>query len=132
MSAESQPDEELSSASSSQQASSGPSPEWIQGDEYRILLESFAQAIWETDAAGKVVVDSPSWRAFTGQTLAQWLDKGWVGAVHPDEQALALTQWQEAVSQRLSVNVEFRLHRHDAGWSWTNVRATPIFNPDQS
>lgn len=35
---------------------------------HRLLIESWAQAVWETDAAGVVVADSPSWRAYTGQT----------------------------------------------------------------
>src|SRR5580693_3856426 len=32
----------------------------------RGLIEAYAQATWETDANGVVVVDSPSWRAQTG------------------------------------------------------------------
>ena len=34
----------------------------------RLFSESWAQAVWETDADGVVVADSPSWRAYTGQT----------------------------------------------------------------
>ena len=30
---------------------------------HRLLIESWVQAIWETDAEGLVVADSPSWRA---------------------------------------------------------------------
>ena len=95
-------------------------------DDYKTLLESFAQATWETDAQGLVVADSPSWRAYTGQTREQWLGEGWVTAIHPDDRPYALHQWQQAVAQQRPVNAEFRLRSPDGGWRWTNVRAAAI------
>ncbi|PQA59716.1 PAS domain S-box protein [Siphonobacter curvatus] len=100
----------------------------VQTNEYQILLESFAQAFWETNAEGLVVVDSPSWRAYTGKSLGE----GWVKAVHPDDQEYALAQWQEAAKRLWPVNAEFRLQRPGGGWRWTNVRAIPILNADGS
>ncbi|OZI08337.1 hypothetical protein BWI93_09780, partial [Siphonobacter sp. BAB-5385] len=101
-------------------------------EEYQMLLESFAQAFWETDAQGLVVTDSPSWRAYTGQSVEAWLDQGWTAVVHPDDQVYALSQWQEAARQLQPVNAEFRLQRPGGGWRWTNVRAVPILNADGS
>ena len=34
-----------------------------------LLVGTWAQAVWESDAAGVVTLDSPSWRAYTGQSL---------------------------------------------------------------
>jgi PAS domain-containing protein len=61
----------------------------------RLLIESWAQAVWETDGEGVVVTDSPSWRAYTGQTLGEWLGFGWLNAVHPDDRAFAAWQWRK-------------------------------------
>lgn len=99
-------------------------------EDYQILIESFAQAFWETDARGRIVSDSPSWRTYTGQSLEEWLGEGWITAVHPDDQTYALQQWQEALAKNRPVNAEFRLKRPDGGWRWTNVRATRIYNAD--
>ncbi|MGV3558777.1 PAS domain-containing protein [Larkinella arboricola] len=101
-------------------------------DDYQTLLESFAQAFWETDAQGHVVTDSPSWRAYTGQSLEQWLGQGWLSAVHPQDRATAQRQWQHSVQQRSPYNAEYRMQRPDGGWRWTNVRASPMLNPDGS
>ena len=92
----------------------------------RLLTESWAQASWETDAGGVVVADSPSWRAYTGQTLHEWLGYGWLDAIHPDDRAYAERQWREAVAARMVVNAEFRLRAPDGGWRWTNVRAAAV------
>jgi PAS domain S-box-containing protein len=118
-------------------AQNGPS-EWLfgAGDKgesdarYRLLVESLAQAVWETDADGVVVADSPSWRAYTGQTLDEWLGYGWLNAIHPDDRAYAERQWREAMAARRAVDAEYRLRAPDGGWRWTNVRAAPVFDAD--
>ncbi|WP_443192928.1 PAS domain S-box protein [Methylobacterium sp. NMS14P] len=95
---------------------------------HRLLIESWAQAVWETDGSGVVIADCPSWRAYTGQTLEEWLGYGWLDAIHPDDRAYAERQWREAVAVRGLVNAEFRLRAPDGGWRWTNVRAAPVLD----
>ena len=97
-------------------------------ERHRLLIGSWAQAVWETDADGVVVADSPSWRAYTGQTPEEWLGYGWLNAIHPDDRAYAERQWREAVQVRGLVNAEFRLRAPDGGWRWTNVRAAPVLD----
>ncbi|HSN72792.1 MAG TPA: PAS domain-containing protein, partial [Steroidobacteraceae bacterium] len=101
-------------------------------ERFRVLVETTAQAIWETDASGSVVADSPSWRAYTGQTFEEWVGHGWVAAVHPDDRQYAERQWREAVKAGKVVDAEFRLRAPDASWRWTNVRAAPIHGEDGS
>ncbi len=95
---------------------------------HRYLIGSWALAVWETDADGVVVADSPSWRRYTGQTLDEWLGYGWLDAIHPDDRAYAERRWREAVAVRGPVDAEFRLRSPDGGWRWTNVRATPLLD----
>ncbi|MFD2245035.1 PAS domain-containing sensor histidine kinase [Pontibacter ruber] len=98
-------------------------------ERFRNLVESYAQAIWETSATGEVIVDSPSWRAYTGQTIEEWLGYGWVNAIHPDDQAYAGRQWRKAVAAKSLVDAWFRMqHAASGGYRWTNVRATPILD----
>ncbi|MEH3121351.1 MAG: PAS domain S-box protein [Sphingomonas phyllosphaerae] len=97
---------------------------------HRLLIGSWAQAVWETDRDGVVVADSPSWRAFTGQTLEEWLGYGWLDAIHPDDRAYAERQWRDAIAARGLVDAEFRLRAPDGGWRWTNVRAAPVLDAD--
>ncbi|MBM6592951.1 PAS domain-containing protein [Microvirga pudoricolor] len=94
----------------------------------RLLIDSWAQAVWETDGSGVVIADSPSWRAYTGQTLEEWLGYGWLNAIHPDDRAYAEHQWREAVAARGKVDAEFRLRSPGGGWRWTNVRAAPVLD----
>lgn len=101
-------------------------------ERFRRLVETYAQAVWETNVAGEVVEDSPSWRAYTGQTLEEWVGYGWVNAVHPDDREYVERQWREAVAAKRNVNAEFRLNHAPSGYRWTNVRATPLYSEDGS
>ena len=98
-------------------------------ERFRSLVQGFAQAVWETDADGLVVADSPSWRAYTGQTIEEWIGDGWLNAVHPDDREYVRRQWQEALQTKRVANAEFRLNSAAGNdWRWTNVRAAPIFD----
>jgi PAS domain S-box-containing protein len=99
-------------------------------ERFRSLVESWAQAVWETDAEGRVITDSPSWRAYTGQSLEEWLGTGWADAIHPDDRAAVERVWHEAVRERRPLNIEHRLRRAGGGWRWTNVHAAPLFATD--
>ena len=101
-------------------------------ERFRSMVESYAQAVWETDAAGAVVSDSPSWHAYTGQTFEERIGDGWVNAIHPDDRAYAERQWRAAVATGRDLNAEFRLKHVQGGWRWTNARATPIRAADGS
>ncbi|MFL6673391.1 MAG: PAS domain S-box protein [Massilia sp.] len=101
-------------------------------ERFRALVEGFAQAVWELDASGRLVTDSPSWRAHTGQTFAQSMGCGWVDAIHPEDHAEALGGWQRALAERHAVNAEYRVRTADGHWRWTNLRAAPLFGQDGS
>lgn len=95
-------------------------------ERFRVLVEAASQAVWEANAEGVVVKDSPSWRAYTGQTPEEWLGYGWVNALHPDDRGYVKEVWQKAVAAGRNVNAELRIRGPDGGWRWTNVRAAPL------
>ncbi|MFN7914815.1 MAG: PAS domain S-box protein [Vicinamibacterales bacterium] len=96
----------------------------------RALVSTFASATWETGTDGVVVVDSPSWRAYTGQTYEEWISDGGLAAIHPDDRAYAERQWRESVETGRPVNAVLRVRWAAGGWRWTNVRAVLITAPD--
>lgn len=95
-------------------------------ERFRSLVESYAQAVWETDPSGGVVDDSPTWRAYTGQTLEEWIGVGWLNAIHPEDRPTAERAWRDAIVAKQNVNLEFRLKATPEHYRWTNLRATPL------
>jgi len=79
-----------------------------------------------------VVDDSPSWRAFTGQTYEQWRDSGWLDVFHPEDRDRSAALWKHAVATKTPVETEYRIRRKDGEWRWTAARAIPLFNDDDT
>ncbi|MBE9007817.1 PAS domain S-box protein [Fortiea sp. LEGE XX443] len=99
---------------------------------FRTLIEATAQIIWDTKAEGEFVTEQPQWSAFTGQSFEQFKGSGWLDAVHPEDQAHTVNVWLNAFSNQILYEVEYRLRRYDGEYRYMNVRAVPVFNPDNS
>ena len=98
-----------------------------QEERFRRLVDASAQIVWTTDAEGRVVQDSPSWRAFTGQSVEEWKGQGWTNALHPEDRDETLETWQSCVESETPVNTEYRVyHAESDTWRWTRVRAVPL------
>jgi PAS domain S-box-containing protein len=95
---------------------------------FEALAAATAQTVWFTDAAGVVTVDSPSWRAFTGQSWPEYSGYGWLEVVHEDDRPRARAAWLEAVAARTSYEVEYRARRHDGVYRWMVARGTPVLD----
>jgi PAS domain S-box-containing protein len=95
---------------------------------YRALVEASAQIVWTTDASGAVVEDSPSWRAFTGQTYEQWKGFGWLDVFHPDDRERVTVLWQRAVSEHTPLEIEYRIRHVSGDWRWMAARAVPVLD----
>lgn len=95
-------------------------------ERYRSLVVATAQIVWTTDRDGIVVDDSPTWRAFTGQTFAQCRGEGWLNAVHPRERTRVHELWRHAVATGTLYETEMRLRNVDSEWRHVSMRGVPV------
>jgi PAS domain S-box-containing protein len=98
----------------------------------RALVQASAQVLWVAEADGTAMQDSPSWRAFTGQTAEARREWGWLQAVHPDDRARVERQWRETVSRRHPLNTELRLRHRQGDYRWTSLCAVSVLHDDGS
>ncbi|GJG86452.1 hypothetical protein tb265_16330 [Gemmatimonadetes bacterium T265] len=103
---------------------------------YRALVEASAAVVWSTNPDGAIVEETPSWGAFTGQTWepgpTSYRAWGWVEAIHPDDRAAALEQWEAARAAQVPYTSEYRLRRRDGAYRVTAVRGVPVFAADDT
>ena len=95
-------------------------------ERFRALVDASSQIVWTTDAQGRTVEDSPSWRAFTGQSYDEWRGWGWAEAIHPDDRERVVGSWRTSVKNESAIDIEFRIHHVGGGWRWMQVRAVPL------
>ena len=99
---------------------------------YRTLVEATAAIVWAMSPEGAIVADQPSWRAFTGQSLAEHLGDGWAEAVHPDDRKRTLEVWAEAVRTRTLYALSHRVRRADGAYRNMSARGTPVLGDDDT
>ncbi len=97
---------------------------------YRALVTAAAQVNWVTNAEGQNIEDSPTWRAFTGQTFEEWRGWGWLDAIHPDDRKQAAEVWSQAVANKATYLNEYRVRRPDGSFRWMVARGVPVLGAD--
>jgi PAS domain S-box-containing protein len=65
------------------------------------------------------------WRDYTGLTLNEAKDHGWVSAVHPEDLEGFVEKWRTIIATGESGKAEARLRRFDGGYRGFLVRAVP-------
>ncbi|OBV38688.1 ATP-binding protein [Janthinobacterium psychrotolerans] len=104
----------------------------LREERFRSLVMATSQIVWTNTPDGRVLEDSPSWRAFTGQTYDQWKELGWLDALHPDDRAPTGALWQACVAARSVFETNYRIRCPDGRYRWTAVKGVPILATDGS
>jgi PAS domain S-box-containing protein len=99
-----------------------------QEERYRSYIGAVAHILWTTDAAGAVVGDLPSWRAFTGQSEEAVRGLGWLDAAHPDDRDAVVAAWRAAVASRGVFEAELRLRSARGEYRHFACRGVPLVN----
>ncbi|MBD1827977.1 PAS domain S-box protein [Microcoleus vaginatus GB1-A2] len=100
-------------------------------ERYRSLIAATSQIVWTTDAEGRCQ-DTPSMRAYTGQTEAEVVGFGWLDAIHPDDRERTIQVWMEAVQTKSLFEIEYPLRSSDGNYRYFQARGVPILNEDGS
>ena len=93
---------------------------------YRSLVHASSQIVWTGDASGNQMNRLPEWQAFTGQSDEEVLGFGWADAIHPDDRALVVREWERSITTGSTFKVEQRLCRHDGVYRDMVAHAVPV------
>ncbi|WP_055694158.1 SpoIIE family protein phosphatase [Streptomyces prasinopilosus] len=94
---------------------------------YRSLVRAGSEMVWVTGPEGGVTEPSPGWQRVTGQSWQEFRGDGWIDAVHPDDRAALIKEWNRAlheVQQRFTHT--YRLRLATGGYRHFAVNAAPV------
>ena len=94
-----------------------------------LLLGAHCDIVWSTKTFGLFDADQPSWRAYTGQSEAELMGRGWVNALHPDDRNLPYVMPTELTTV---FETEYRLRHVSGAYRNVIVRMLPVLAPDGS
>jgi PAS domain S-box-containing protein len=98
----------------------------------RTLVMATSQIVWSTAADGRVLEDSPTWRAITGQSYEEWKEYGWLDAVHPDDRERTRQTWLDSAASGSVYEIDYRLRQRDGTYRWMAVKGVPLADADGS
>ena len=75
---------------------------------------------------GSMTYCNQAWYALTGLSPEQASGRGWAEALHPQDAARVIAEWNAAVADRTDYRSEFRFVTPTGAESWVEVHATPI------
>ena len=96
-------------------------------ERYRSLVRASAQIVWTAPAHGDQSGDAmPEWQKFTGQSTEEMAGRGWLNAIHPDDQEETFNTWMRVVAAGEAAEFENRVRRHDGVFRNMLVRVVPV------
>ena len=101
-------------------------------ERFRAAVGAVSSLIWTNNAGGMMEGEQPGWSDFTGQPPGEYQGYGWATAVHPDDAAPTLAEWNKAVAEKRRFEFEHRVRRRDGEWRLFSVCAVPVLNDDGS
>jgi len=98
-------------------------------DEPATSVADFRAIAWACDRNGRCVHVDPVWLKFSGQSIDEAADGGWMRCMHPDDAPQMLTEFRAAQVRGAPFRLEFRVRRFDGVWRYVTVIASPRRDP---
>jgi len=98
---------------------------------YRSLVTNNTQIIWIGTPEG-ICFELASWIAYTGQSLAEADNGGWINAIHPGDRAHTIEAWNAAVANHSLYQTEYRICGKDGNYRYFWVWGAPVVEEDGS
>ena len=92
---------------------------------FRLLADSMPQHIWTSDTQGELNYFNKSVFEYSGLSLKQIYEKGWLDIVHPDDRDENIQKWIHSITTGEDFLLEHRFRRHDGTYRWQLSRAIP-------
>ena len=97
---------------------------------YRGLADAMPQIVWTAGPDGVADYVNEGWVSYSGLTLAETANDGWLKVLHPDDLERTNRLWQNALASGRLFETEYRLRRADGVYRWHLARSLPARGPD--
>jgi PAS domain S-box-containing protein len=97
---------------------------------YRALADALPHMSWIASASGELRDDSPSWRAYTGQTMTEVFGLGYQQAIDPSDRRRLIAAWGAAHSDGRPFQAEQRVRGTDGVYRTFLAHVVPVFDDE--
>jgi PAS domain S-box-containing protein len=94
---------------------------------FRNMADNAPVLIWISDEKGNFTYVNRTWLSFTGRSLEQEINFGWLENVLETERDKVQKKFMESFNKKSAFNIEFRLRRADGSYRWVINQGVPRF-----
>lgn len=95
-------------------------------ERFRYLAESIPHLVWTAKPEGMFDYYNQNWVDYTGLSIDDSKETGWMAALHPDDLRKCIKSWEESIENTQGYEIECRLRRKDGRYRWYLNRAIPL------
>jgi PAS domain S-box-containing protein len=99
-------------------------------ERFRDLADTAPVMIWIVDPDSECIYVNKRFVDFTGRSKEQELGQGWMQGIHPDDYDVISETYATKFAQRQSLEMEYRLRRHDGEYRWVLDSGVPRFSSE--
>ena len=99
-------------------------------DRFRLLADTAPLMIWMSGPDARRAYFNRRWLDMTGRRAEDDLANGWIDSVNPDDRKAALEAYDQAVAERRSFTIDYRLRRWDGEDRWILDHGVPRIGED--
>ncbi len=92
---------------------------------FRNMADAAPVLMWEAAVDHRYTWVNQTWLAFTGRSLEQEINHGWMENVHPDDLAALKDEYCAHFAAREPFQMEYRLRRNDGEYRWMVAYGSP-------
>lgn len=97
---------------------------------FQTMADNVPAMIWMSGTDKFNDYFNKTWLEFTGRTLEQETDEGWLENVHPDDVQKCIDTYNASFKEQKGFYTEYRLRRHDGEYRWISDNSVPRISPD--
>lgn len=94
---------------------------------FRDMADHAPVLIWMSDSHGNLHYFNKQWLNFTGKTMEEEVNDGWLDGIHPEDKQFFLDTYMNSIEARIEFQIEYRLKRFDGEYRWVFDQGTPMY-----
>ncbi len=97
---------------------------------FRRIADNSPMLIWMSDVNRNTNYVNATWCQFTGRSMEDEVEKGWLESVHPEDHMVCKNAFNGAFNFRTQFTCEYRLRYHDGSYRWVFDTGIPNYLPN--
>lgn len=99
-------------------------------ERFKVVADSAPVTIWITDKNDKCTYINQTWLEYTGSSLEECMNDGWLKYIHPEDRRRAMQTFLTASDERQNFELEYMVQNKDGSFGWFINRAHPMTDED--